>query len=101
MATQHTPGPWRFTERYDSRYWTHYVQPDGKPCFDSFALVNGEDNARLMAAAPDLLDALRKCVIELDAMHGYLYPTCEGGCPFEDAITQARAAIAHATGQEA
>lgn len=58
MTSQHTPGPWRF-ERGTStirsepaNYWLASMNS-----FDG--AVNHEANARLIAAAPDLLEALK------------------------------------------
>lgn len=62
MTHRHTPGPWA--------YWAQGKQPHGQPA--SFAVSSehwriadcrnlheqGEANARLIAAAPDLLEAL-------------------------------------------
>lgn len=83
MNTQHTPGPWRFEESTKTiravpqNYWLATMDSwDGA--------VDHEANARLIAAAPDLLEALEEMV--------------------EESINRevkARAAIAKARGQEA
>jgi hypothetical protein len=63
MQTQHTPGPWILTQGEDV-----YVSlaPDNViRCMDERSSVaTGQDyaNARLIAAAPELLEALRKAV---------------------------------------
>ena len=54
-------------------------------------------NARLIAAAPELLAALAEAVDELEQMHRHYYGNCPGGCPACVAIDKARAAIAKAT----
>jgi hypothetical protein len=62
---EHTPGPWEYDDRH---YWI-----DGKRYgMDSWAIMRGsyclattdknKANARLIAAAPDLLQALRNLV---------------------------------------
>jgi len=97
MTTQHTPGPWAVTtvgschgihpaasdnERDDiCRVAPHNYHPDGWQA----AKGEAEANARLIAAAPDLLAALREAV-EIIEGTGL------------DATTQ-REAIAKATGK--
>jgi hypothetical protein len=64
MSEQHTPGPWT---QHEGEVWaknyglisrSYYGKPDGE----------GAANARLIAAAPDLLHACRKAVIALAAL---------------------------------
>jgi len=55
----------------------------------------GEDNARLIAAAPDLLDALLKLLFEHDAISMQRDGTIDDRWPYAARI--ARAAIAKAT----
>lgn len=60
MNTKHTPGPWQYKPAYSKGYLILHDQK-------VFGLVNGLDkcnqeieaNAQLIAAAPDLLDALQ------------------------------------------
>lgn len=96
MSAQHTPGPW-FYRKGDE--WSHSVVthhgllPDGSMNCWSIACINKrrepehEANARLIAAAPELLVALR------DVAAGYNDP--------ELFLPQVRAAIAKATGSAA
>lgn len=85
MTDQHTPGPWRFEESTKTvrtvlqNYWL--VRLDSWDAGE----VNHEANARLIAAAPDLLEALELALVATDGV-------------WED---KARAAIAKARGQEA
>jgi hypothetical protein len=60
---KHTPGPWRTLHAYDDR-WSigNPEQEDGSVC-----LVYGKANAHLIAAAPELLNALRTAAEALDA----------------------------------
>lgn len=105
MSAKHTPGPWAI--RYD-----YVVQAQS---FDGGRLVpvaqpygvnsDGTDlfaNARLIAAAPDLLEALSKFV-EFAEQYGEVVFS-GGGMPVIDAMnactTKARAAITKATGEK-
>ena len=100
MTTQHTPGPWVWMQEYGA-YWVlahenlykisgQYVLDNGAgDGLDSNIDVNGPD-ARLIAAAPDLLEALRAMVEMMDCGD-------ESGAGSEW-HTKARAAIAKATG---
>ena len=89
MTTQHTPGPWhtagdqgvqiRSEKHQIAKVWT----------------MRGNEwkaNARLIAAAPDLLEALRELVSQVQG-----YQDCNGDKGF--AVTDAIAAIAKATGE--
>lgn len=100
--TKHTQGPW------------HVVIEDGKPgvkSLDDFYITNTIDaagyesdndtmfaNARLIAAAPELLEALE------GVFHACLLANEDESIPFEldgDLLDAARAAIAKATGEKA
>jgi len=98
MTAAHTPGPWTAEQRtpkaaYNSEpYWR--VSTAGGSCmYVGCGDVEDEADARLIAAAPDLLAALQAlCVLEADGMQAA-----------ESAIEsweRARAAIAKATGAE-
>lgn len=87
---KHTPGPWSADKAtYHNGYVEHFVRRDG----DAIAIVGdvtdpetrlpSKVNARLIAAAPDLLEALK------DALE-YIPTTLQG---------RARAAIAKAEGR--
>lgn len=65
--TAHTPGPWAFEWENDTgpkddyyRQWWEINGPDG----EKIAEVDLLKDARLIAAAPDLLAALRECITE-------------------------------------
>jgi len=94
MSAQHTPAPWLITgedksfvyalgPKNTNRFWVN-VQAAGP---EAIGQEEKEANARLIAAAPDLLAAL-KAVVEF-------YSYAELG-PIDDA----RKAIAKATGAE-
>ena len=85
----HTPGPW-FTEATSKIGHVAICDSDG------FTICNpspmGADNARLIAAAPDLLAALR-LILDSEETHGDSVV-----CDFETLQSVARAAVAKATG---
>ena len=99
MNAAHTPGPW-FYLRGDE--WSHSVVtnegdlPDGSPSWWTVASINKnrepqhKANARLIAAAPDLLDALLMVLDDPDALDGR-----------PRTAEYVRAAIAKATGASA
>ena len=98
MTTQHTPGPWITG---DAAIWAlddcefHAIVdcPLNQTCRDT---ETAWANARLIAAAPDLLAAL----IAFDNAFSHY---CEGDPDSDEvsALYQARAAIAKATGETA
>ncbi len=58
----HTPAPWKVTDGYECKI----IDADG---IDRVCTVNGSNdgniqaaNARLIAAAPELLEALKRCL---------------------------------------
>ena len=81
MNEKHTPGPWALEDGY-------IRDPDGKCVLDVEDANISTGDALLMAAAPDLLEALKSM--------------CEGFSALKDsdfpALAKARAAIAKATG---
>jgi len=101
---KHTPGPWE----WDGRVWQYDEQEEAPwlvqaPWHDikSKAVLSGsircntEANARLIAAAPDLLDALRSMLVQFN------FNTITGIVHDESAvIVKAREAVAKATGGE-
>ena len=101
---QHTPGPWVFTEdplsRNPSLTWNingfHPVAGFLSPQDCQLATVyDVEANARLIAAAPDLLAALTNILARVEASPTLL-PHISA-----DVRNEARAAIARATGGNA
>lgn len=103
-----TPGPWSTSGKYDDAADGILVncKADGYtyttaivPAFKGHPSDQQAANARLIAAAPSLAAALRKCVLELRSLP--YHPTCEGGRPFEDTVNQARAALKAAGMEEA
>lgn len=102
--TKHTPGPWEIAfETFDNDGAPETaIQALGGRAFVAFALEFGpnnpqmrEANARLIAAAPDLLEALKKIVKSLADQDD------EGMIEHVYLMIKARAAITKATGEEA
>ena len=95
METKHTPGPWEYRPEPEqpNPYWHQF-----KVSFGSAGIMEGAShdrhgqgahNARLIAAAPDLLAALEEIIAE-----------AEGGWLRQSLIAKrARAAIAKAKGE--
>lgn len=94
MSNKHTPGPWAhinpdgFTVRHPQVY------SDTGPVCNVTWLGDGRidelrANARIIAAAPDLLEALQEIVAAADG---------EGWAQLDATLANARAAITKATG---
>lgn len=101
MAAQHTPGPWRPCEETmvrvvvaDNGRWIADCDFEGPPS-------ESDANARLIAAAPDLLAALEDAAASLDTILGD--PRMDAAMLSGDrygrrkVLEAARAAIAKAT----
>lgn len=88
---KHTPGPW-FVYRDEICYRSDADdQSYGMMCPVDF---EKEANARLMAAAPDLLEVLQA----IEAMHSHDQSIGDAAMALYEASCMARAAIAKATG---
>lgn len=89
-----TPGPWRT----DCRLIGGQIRITQVPNANmTVAQVNGrqgeqEANARLIAAAPELLEALERLMLSRDA-------SWTGGHDWEEALDEAAAALAKARGE--
>ena len=98
MSNQHTPGPWAVRE---SSLSVSVVGQNGEAVFhESDKRIPGVmEDARLIAAAPDLLEALTKAATHIEAMMAHIENKPER---FKQHCWQqaldARAAIAKATG---
>lgn len=102
MNAQHTPGPWHYSHREgaDGMYRTEvFSEQHGgiatcnwtpKHCGNGVTATYREANARLIAAAPDLLVALQS-LVNMDVSY-------QRGPKVAEAVEGARAAIAKATG---
>ena len=93
MSTQHTPGPWKAHAPGLSRSGLPEYQIHWSDIGECVAeVVHGTANAHLIAAAPELLDALQTMV---KAFHTYA-PKLDGA--EYNCVLSAKAAIAKATG---
>lgn len=91
--SKHTPGPWRYKPHsVDSNYMLIFCSNDPHEG-DNLRGYCGEDNARLIAAAPDLLDALKLMVEQFTKGSGH------STLKDSEARIKAHAAIAKATGE--
>lgn len=97
-GTKHTPGPWEVADADGQTsgddIQDHIYSPEGlcvARCYDVQAVEQTKANARVTAAAPDLLDALRQIVDAYDKAIGVTLP--------KSSLALARAAIAKAEGQ--
>jgi hypothetical protein len=100
MSTQHTNGPWKLLEVGENKRFCPAdkdnqsiltIEEEGRSLF---ACVYEEADARLIAAAPELLEALKNMLPENNRLDEHFRPTfatCE----------EARAAIAKAEGGSA
>ena len=89
MSTQPTPHDWRTrASQYEPEAFD--IVPPG---LGAIALVKNEKFACLIAAAPDLLEALQLCEGNIDSLLASCHPKV-----FGEWLTVVRAAIAKATG---
>ena len=88
--TQHTPGPWRIGDAG----FTVFGPPKPGALAETIAPVKSRANARLIAAAPDMLEACRLFIAYDDAAFDY----DNAAAIYDKARAAARAAIAKATG---
>lgn len=100
--SKHTPGPWTFGHYGMSALWVgpdHEQKPVARVPHDSDDEARDEsrENARLMAAAPELLEALQTLLPMLVDWHDD-FPDCVGDKE-APALKAARAAIAKAMGE--
>jgi hypothetical protein len=98
MSTQHTKGPWRVQRQNPSPTTGEWMISGAKPGYLAEVRDCGsgdvQANARLIAAAPDLLEALQN-LFDADMEHVLMG---DGKDDQIEAIAKARAAIAKATG---
>lgn len=90
MKTQHTPGPWTFNEtipRMVSSKEGYITRDICRMDASTMSALEQDANARLIAAAPDLLEALQYLMVA----HGE---------QLDQAFQMAQEAIAKATGEQ-
>lgn len=104
MNAQHTPSPWHY---WNGEIHANYPNQNGPFVAQLMCLGDRETaaNGRLIAASPDLLDALKHmvathppCSFPIGAPHS---PARQAQEEQEKAIAIARSAIAKAEGREA
>lgn len=100
--SKHTPGPWRVTDcgvRAHGGYIAHTNSvmryPDQEERY-AFEVAQRDADKRLIAAAPDLLEALEDLESDIAGRFDMEDPSTNPGIKF--AIEAARAAIAKARG---
>lgn len=94
---KHTPAPWIIDIDKSKGNWSYFIRAENRiqiaelnPHINPFTHGYGVmDNARLIAAAPELLEALMDCILEVE--------THARGCLVT--LRKARAAIAKAKGE--
>lgn len=113
--TKHTPGPWKIEanvpkELAAGNYEAHFIKADNEVERPVCSLWVGggthgkeiqQATARLIAAAPDLLEAVRDCLACLDNLEAVQMWNKIGGDHIDEAVNcqgKAREAIAKATG---
>lgn len=97
MSAQHTQGPWAVEETPNSSN-QNYVVKVGR-CRVSVYTDNDEADAHLIAAAPDMLDALRDAATLLNAIAPLMER--QGSHDYRHGANLVAAAIAKATGNAA
>ena len=95
--TEHTPGPWKAQD--ESNYSAPIIEGDGRPVAEVYGdgLEQRKANARLIAAAPDLLEALKTLFRECAMVHKHWGENCNQAAA-DAAVTKANAAIFKAEG---
>jgi len=107
MNTQHTPGPWKARQIFSNRWDIEGLREGSVPItighVSTAVLGVGthradltEANARLIAATPDLLKALRDAYCHITLLATGQTPPCSNA----EASEAAGAAIAKATGEQ-
>lgn len=114
MSARHTPGPWKWSVESVDPEWAIVTDqsggivanvnsetgPDGTS-FPAMRLMPRDANARLIAAAPALLEALSSLMPWIDkAIESGAFKECVLPRGAEKAAEAARAALAQATGSE-
>lgn len=95
MDSKHTPGPWYAKGSSENRAWEVAERNTGELVAELNTIdATGEADARLIAAAPDLLAALRGLVRDIEGREKRTGITQMG-----TAIDAARAALAKAEGR--
>lgn len=89
MTQKHTPGPWTIVDGTTGQYDDYLVVAETQAIAFVVDRGNGEANARLIAAAPEMLHALEQALVSLKV-----------GAPTRWVIELVEAAIVRAAGNE-
>lgn len=106
MQTQYTPGPWRYVRENGSPTTGRHMVAGARPGYIAEVRDCGsgcvEANARLIAAAPELLEALKKAAQSLEwHAHGCCRGIDDGApLPTNEAVELAKRTIAKAIGHD-
>lgn len=100
--SKHTPGPWKVDcERWIEGAGNRFVAKTAEKGFTAAENEEQSANAALIAAAPELLEALRRCI---ECLNGPVSDLMTGdalaAAGVYGALIQAGAAIAKAEGRE-
>lgn len=100
VSAKHTPGPWRYIPAEPEFKFKPAVQRgnEGGFCVSGLSPEREAADARLIAAAPELLEALKEIAADYADRFDLDDPSTNPGIKFT--IKQARAAIAKAEGQQ-
>lgn len=96
MNSKHTPGPWKYDFQSVDREWAIVTNPYGLIVANVNADSRQTANARLIAAAPDLLEALEQIMPSIEDNDSITASQIRH--VYADALNAARAAIAKAKG---
>jgi hypothetical protein len=94
--SEHTKGPWEISKignNYDQ--YVVYAEADTRGA-NIVNTVEGEANARLIAAAPDLLEACKKLLTASQILDGSELPTAKDIQYFLDCCEETQSAISKA-----
>ena len=100
MSTQHTPGPWALGSKSGHIETANAWRMSIAICYNKDSRADGvskeefEANARLIAAAPDLLEVLELCQGNISSLLASAHPKVYG-----EWLTVVKAAIAKAKGE--
>lgn len=91
----HTPGPWTYSQDEGAKVYMIQVERDAQP-IARVAWFEAESNACLIAAAPELLEALEGCMDYFEDMKNagvnaaYFMPDTKWLLPVRAAIAKAK-----------
>ncbi|THB29045.1 hypothetical protein [Providencia sp. MGF014] len=98
MELKHTPAPWKYTIRNANEIMTTFHGVTIGDVYLDITTANQKADARLIAAAPELLESLRELV---SAMERYEIDVGESApTKHKKMMKKAKAAIAKALGQQ-